>query len=78
MTRQANIAELAEPGIDVAGRIGGQAARGKGQYLTAIHGGSPAKGISIQYDRTIGLKEVPIKNELGEFIGLEFVEETQE
>ena len=78
LTRQANIAELAEPGIDVAGRIGGQAARGKGQYLTAIHGGSPAKGITIQYDRTIGLKEVPIKNELGEFIGLEFVEETQE
>ena len=75
---RANIAELAEPGIDVAGRIGGQAARGKGQYLTAIHGGSPAKGISIQYDRTIGLKEVPIKNELGEFIGLEFVEESQE
>ncbi len=78
LTEKANVAELSVPGLDVAGRIGGQVARGNGQFLTAIEGASPAKGITIQYDRTIGLKEVPVKNEQGEFIGVEFVQESQD
>ena len=61
----------------MAGRIGGQAAR-KRSVSNCYPWGSPAKGITVQYDRTMGLKEVPIKNELGEFIGLEFVEEQEE
>ena len=76
-TKSANVAESSEPGLDVAGRIGGTVARGKGQFLTAIKGASPAKGITIQYDRTIGLKEVPVKNEQGDVIGKEFVQESQ-
>ena len=62
----------------MAGRIGGATANGKGQYLTAIKGAAPSRGITIQYDRTIGLKEVPVKNEQGDVIGTEFVEESQE
>ena len=77
LTTKANVAESSEPGLDVAGRIGGTVARGNGQFLTAIKGASAAKGITIQYDRTIGLKEVPVKNEQGEVIGKEFVEESQ-
>ena len=77
LTKNANIAESSEAGLDVAGRIGGTFANGKGQYLTAIKGDSPAKGITIQFDRTIGLKEVPVKNEQGDVIGTEFVEESQ-
>mgnify|MGYP004089252107 CR=1 FL=1 len=77
LTKNSNVAELSEEGLDVAGRIGGAVANGKGQYLTAIKGAAPARGITIQYDRTIGLKEVPVKNELGETIGTEFVEESQ-
>ena len=77
LTTKANVAESSEPGLDVAGRIGGTVARGNGQFLTAIKGASAAKGIMIQYDRTIGLKEVPVKNEQGEVIGKEFVEESQ-
>ena len=77
LTNSANVAELSEPGLDVAGRIGGTFASGKGQYLTAIEGASPAKGITIQFDRTIGLKEVPVKNEKGDVIGTEFLEESQ-
>jgi len=77
LTNNANIAELSEAGLDVAGRIGGTFASGNGQYLTAIEGASPAKGITIQFDRTIGLKEVPVKNEQGDVIGTEFLEESQ-
>ncbi|RZO43447.1 MAG: flagellin [Proteobacteria bacterium] len=78
LTKQANVAEISEEGLDVAGRIGGATANGKGQYLTAIKGAAPSRGITIQYDRTIGLKEVPVKNEQGDVIGTEFVEESQE
>ena len=77
LTKSANVAESSEPGLDVAGRIGGTVARGKGQFLTAIKGAFPANGITIQYDRTIGLKEVPVKNEQGDIIGTEFVQESQ-
>ena len=77
LTKEANVAESSEAGVDVAGKIGGSVARGKGQYLTAIKGASPSQGITIQFDRTIGLKEVPVKNEQGEVVGLEFVEESQ-
>ena len=77
LNKEANVAELSEEGLDVAGRIGGTAANGKGQYLTAINGASEAQGITIQYDRTVGLKEVPVMNEQGDVIGTEFVEESQ-
>ena len=64
--------------MDVAGKIGDSFTIGKGQYLTAIKRSSPAQGITVQFDRSIGLKEVPVKNELGVVVGKEFVEETQE
>jgi len=64
--------------LDVAGKIGDSFTIGKGQYLTAIKRSSPAQGITVQFDRSIGLKEVPVKDELGVVVGKEFVEETQE
>ena len=78
LTNMKNIAESSIPGLDVAGKIGDSFASGKGQFLTAIKRSSPAQGTTIQYDRTIGLKEVPVRNEQGLVIGTEFVEETHE
>ena len=78
LTKVSNVAESSIPGLDVAGKIGDSFSNGKGQFLTAIARSSPAQGITIQYDRSIGLKEVPVKNEQGEVVGTEFVEETQE
>ena len=78
LTKEANVAESSEPGLDVAGKIGDSFTIGKGQYLTAIKRSSPAQGITVQFDRSIGLKEVPVKDELGVVVGKEFVEETQE
>jgi len=78
LTKNKNVAEASIPGLDIAGKIGDSFASGKGQFLTAIKRSSPAQGTTIQYDRTIGLKEVPLRNEQGVVIGTEFVEETHE
>jgi len=78
LTKDSNVAETSIPGLNVAGKIGDSYTIGNGQFLTAIKHSSPAQGITIQYDRSIGLKEVPVKNEQGEVIGTEFVEETQD
>ena len=61
-TKEANVAEFSAPGLDVAGTINGEPAFGKGQYLTA-HSGSGARGVTVQYSREIGLKEVPVFQE---------------
>ncbi len=61
-TRDENIAESSKPGVDVAGTIAGATAKGDGQYLTALEG-SPAQGVTIQFTRTIEMKEVPVFQE---------------
>ncbi len=78
LTKNKNVAESSIPGLDIAGKIGDSFASGKGQFLTAIKRSSPAQGTTIQYDRTIGLKEVPLRNEQGLVVGTDFVEETHE
>lgn len=77
LSKQADIAEFAHPGKDVEGTIGGQVALGKGQYLTAVEGTKP-QGLTVQYDRELGLKEIPIYDEGGNKVGSEMVEETNE
>ncbi len=72
-----NEAEVSTPGTDVAGTIAGAVAQGQGRLLTGISG-SPAQGVTVEYNRDIELKEVPVMNEQGEQIGSEFVEETHE
>lgn len=61
-TEEANVAEFSSPGLDVAGTINREPAFGKAQYLTA-HSGSGARGVTVQYSREIGLKEVPVFQE---------------
>lgn len=73
----ANIAKLAAKGRDVEGIINGEVAQGEGQFLTALDGSS-ARGVSVQYMREIGLKEVPVIDERGIEIGKEFVEESND
>ena len=62
IAKQANIAEISAPGLDVQGSIAGFAARSDGQFLTAIEG-TPAVGMTIQYTRNIQSREVPIYEE---------------
>ncbi len=77
LSKQENVAELSESGKDVEGTINKEVALGKGQLLTALDGTTPA-GVTVQYDNVIGLKEIPVFDELGARIGTEFVEETNE
>jgi len=61
-TQEANMAEFSIPGENVTGTIANATARGEGQFLTAMEG-TPAQGITIQYDRDIQLREVPVYEE---------------
>ena len=55
----------------------GQIAMGDGQFLTAIDG-TKASGVTVAYEREIGLKEVPVLDQRGVQVGTEFIEETNE
>ncbi|MGA1598995.1 MAG: flagellin [bacterium] len=74
---EANEAASAGKGQDIAGTINGHMAEGNGQELTAL-GGTGAEGVTIRYLREIELKEVPVLDETGRQIGVEFVEESQD
>ena len=50
---------------------------GEGQLLTTLEG-MEAEGITIKYDRVIGLINTPILNESGELIGTKQIEEKNE
>ena len=77
LSDEANVAQLSEPGKNVEGTIFNEVALGKGQLLTALEG-TGASGVTIEFNREIGLKEIPILDEIGARIGSEFVQETNE
>ncbi|MGK5095144.1 flagellin [Deltaproteobacteria bacterium TL4] len=77
LSAKANVAQFAEPGKDVEGTIGGELALGDGQFLTAVKG-TRAQGLTVQYNRELGLKEVPVLDQNGEQIGTKFIEEKNE
>ncbi|MBF0352745.1 MAG: flagellin [SAR324 cluster bacterium] len=77
LSEKENIAMFAEPGKDIEGTIGGEIALGDGQFLTAVEG-TKAQGLTIQYDRELGLKEVPVFDENGFEVGVSYVEETND
>ena len=77
LSDEANVAQLSEPGKNVEGTIFNEVALGKGQLLTALEG-TGASGVTIEFNREIGLKEIPILDEIGARIGTEFVQETNE
>jgi flagellin len=45
--------------------------------LTALEGTSAA-GVTVEYGRSIGLKEIPVYDDVGARIGTEFIQETNE
>ncbi len=57
--------------------INKEVALGKGQLLTALEGTSAA-GVTVEYGRSIGLKEIPVYDDVGARIGTEFIQETNE
>jgi flagellin len=75
--QEANVAEFSDPGKNVEGTIGGEVALGRGQFLTGVEG-TKASGLTVAYEREIGLKEVPVLDERGVQVGTEFVEESNE
>ncbi len=77
LSKEANVAELSEHGLNAQGTINNEVTVGEGQFITALDGTSAA-GVTIEYNREIGLKEIPIFDELGARIGTEFKEETNE
>ncbi len=77
LSKESNVAELATPGKNVEGTINGEVALGRGQLLTALEG-TAASGATVAYTREIGLKEVPVFDEKGANVGVEFVEESNE
>ena len=77
LSDEANVAQLSEPGKNVEGTIFNEVALGKGQLLTALEG-TGASGVTIEFNREIGLKEIPILDEIGARIGTEFVQESKE
>lgn len=77
LSQQADIAQFATPGKDVEGTIGGEIALGRGQFLTGAEG-TKAEGLTIQYTREIGVKEVPKLDENGKQVGVDVVNETNE
>ena len=68
LTQEANMAEFSIPGLDVAGTIANETARGDGQFLTAMEG-TAAQGIKIQFDRDIQLgKFLSTKNKQFQYL----------
>ncbi len=76
-SEEANVAAFSRAGKNVEGTIAGQIAMGDGQFLTAIDG-TKASGVTVAYEREIGLKEVPVLDQRGVQVGTEFIEETNE
>ncbi len=76
-SEEANVAAFSRAGKNVEGTIAGQIAMGNGQFLTAIDG-TKASGVTVAYEREIGLKEVPVLDQRGVQVGTEFIEETNE
>jgi flagellin len=74
---EVNVAAFSRAGKNVEGTIAGQIAMGDGQFLTAIDG-TKASGVTVAYEREIGLKEVPVLDQRGVQVGTEFIEETNE
>ena len=77
LSDEANVAQLSEPGKNVEGTINREVALGQGQILSALDGTSAA-GVTIEYNRVIGLKEIPIYDDVGARIGTEFMKESNE
>lgn len=77
LSEEANVASFSISGKNVEGTIGGEIALGRGQELTAIEG-TKASGVTIAYEREIGLKEVPVIDQRGVQVGTEFIEESNE
>ena len=77
LSDDANIAQKSESGINIEGTINDEVTLGEGQLLTTLEG-MEAEGITIKYDREIGLINTPILNESGELIGTELIEEKNE
>jgi len=73
LSKEANIAEIADPGKNIEGTINGEVALGDGQLLTTLKG-SEAEGITIKYDKELGYKEIPVFDEFGSKIGEKLVE----
>ena len=59
LSKEANVAELSEPGLNAQGTINNEVTVGEGQFITALDGTSAA-GVTIEYNREIGIKEIPI------------------
>ena len=77
LSDEANLAQLSNTGKNVEGMINKEVALGKGQMLTALEGTSAA-GVTVEYGRSIGLKEIPVYDDVGARIGTEFIQETNE
>ncbi|HJM06895.1 MAG TPA: flagellin [SAR324 cluster bacterium] len=77
LSDEANVAQLSNTGKNVEGMINKEVALGKGQLLTALEGTSAA-GVTVEYGRSIGLKEIPVYDDVGARIGTEFIQETNE
>ena len=77
LSDEANVAQLSNTGKNVEGMINKEVALGKGQMLTALEGTSAA-GVTVEYGRSIGLKEIPVYDDVGARIGTEFIQETNE
>ena len=77
LSDEANVAQLSEPGKNVEGTINREVALGQGQILSALDGTSAA-GVTVEYNRVIGLKEIPIYDDVGARIGTEFMKESNE
>ena len=77
LSDDANIAQKSESGKNIEGTINDEVTLGEGQLLTTLEG-MEAEGITIKYDREIGLINTPILNESGERIGTELIEEKNE
>lgn len=78
LSKKADIAEQANPGVDVAGFIGGEVALGEGQYLTGAKG-TKGEGLTVQYTKTLGSKVKDIRDpDTGEVTGQEVILENND
>ena len=77
LSEEAGIASNAKDGQDVEGTIGGEIALGKGQMLSGVDG-TPIEGLTIEYSKTLGTKEIPINDENGIQVGVQYLDESNE
>ena len=73
LSKESNIAEMADPGKNIEGTIDDEVALGEGQFLTTLQG-SDAEGITIMFDKELGFIEIPVFDETGMKIGNKWVE----